>query len=99
MVDALTSSAEGIRARTEAGMEEAVTRIREMQERLLEEAKRGGLSYLDAYEKSLASMLAVTERAAESTQLEWVSTLTSTYAEFVRRMSDAFVRAAREIIK
>ena len=99
MAEALTASAEGIRSRAEASLEDTAARIRELQEKLLATAKRGGLAYLDAYEKNLASMLAVTERAAESTQLDWVSTLTSSYADYMRQMSDAFVKAARDIMR
>jgi Histone H1-like nucleoprotein HC2 len=82
----------------QSGVEDAVVRIRELQGLLLETARRGGTSYLQAYETSLASMLALTESAAESSQLSWAITLANNYAEFVKRVNDAVMKAGRHAL-
>jgi hypothetical protein len=86
-------AASGTAALAQAGVTDAVVRIRELQAQLLEAARRGGASYLQAYEKNLSSMLQLTERAAESTQLSWAVTLANTYADFVKGVNDAVMKA------
>jgi hypothetical protein len=73
-------------------------RIRGLQGRLLESARRGGTSYLDAYEKNLSNMLELTEAAAESTQLSWAVTLANNYADFVKRVNEAVMKAGRQAL-
>jgi hypothetical protein len=85
-------------ASAQAGVEDAVVRIRELQGQLLDSARRGGTHYLQAYEKNLSSMLELTETAAESTQLSWAVTLANNYADFVKRVNDAVMKAGRQAL-
>ena len=85
-------------ASAQAGVEDAVVRIRELQGQLLETARSGGTAYLLAYEKNLSSMLQLTESAAASTQLTWAVTLANNYADFVKRMNDAVLKAGRQAL-
>ena len=73
-------------------------RIRELQGQLLETARNGGAAYLLAYEKNLTSMLELTESAAASTQLTWAVTLANNYADFVKRVNDAVLKAGRQAL-
>jgi cell wall-associated NlpC family hydrolase len=82
----------------QAGVEDAVVRIRELQGLVLEAARRGGTIYLEAYEKNLSSMLELTESAAESTQLSWAVTLANNYADFVKRVNQAVMKAGRQAL-
>jgi hypothetical protein len=93
---AAQSAVLGAAGLAQAGAEETLARIQELQNRLVETARRGGTAYLDAYEKHLASMLSLTERAAGSTQLTWATTLATTYADFVKRVNDAVLKAGRQ---
>jgi outer membrane biosynthesis protein TonB len=92
------AAANAAAASAQAGVDDAVERIRELQGLLLDAARRGGSAYLEAYEKSLSSMLELTEAAAESTQLKWAVTLANNYAEFVKRVNDAFMKAGRQAL-
>jgi hypothetical protein len=85
-------------ATAQAGVEDAVVRVRELQGQLLDAARRGGAAYLQAYEKNLSSMLELTESAAESTQLSWAVTLANNYADFVKRVNDAVLKAGRQAL-
>ena len=78
--------------------EEAATRIRELNERLLESSKAAGTTTLDAYEKALTTLVDFEEKAAGATQLEWVTALAQTHAAFVRDVSAAYTKAARELL-
>jgi hypothetical protein len=76
---------------------EAATRIRDMNERLIESAKVAGLGTLDAYEKVLRSLLDFEQKLAGATQLDWVSALAQTHASIVRDLTVAYSKAAREL--
>ena len=78
--------------------EEAATRIRELNERLIESSKAAGMTTLDAYEKALASLVEFEEKVAGATQLEWVSALAQTHAAFVRDVSAVYTKAARDML-
>jgi hypothetical protein len=79
--------------------DEAVKRIKELSDRLIELSKKNGASWLEAYEKSLTRMLQLQERAAAATQIEWINTLAATNADFMREMSAAYFQTVRDQLK
>jgi hypothetical protein len=81
-----------------AAFEDAVTRIRALNERLIDSSKAAGITSLDAYEKALKSLVDFEQKVAGASQLEWVSALASTYASFVQDVSAAYTKAARELL-
>jgi predicted RNA-binding Zn ribbon-like protein len=82
-----------------AATEQAAQQIRELTERFIESAKTAGNQSLDAYEKSLRSLVEFQEQAAGASQLDWVSSIASAHARFVQDVSAAYVKAAREMLK
>jgi len=80
------------------GVEPTVARIRELNERAIEAARSAGLSSLDAYEKALQSFVAVEERLANATQLDWVKAIVGAQAEFVQNISGTYLNAARDML-
>jgi hypothetical protein len=79
--------------------DEAVRRIKELNDRLIELTKKNGLTWLEAYEKTLSSLLQLQQRAAASTQIEWINALATTNADFMREMSKVYFQTAREQLK
>jgi predicted RNA-binding Zn ribbon-like protein len=94
-----TNLGAGTGADATAATEEAVQRIRELTERFLESAKAAGNQTLDAYEKALQSLVDFQEKAAGATQLDWVSSIAQAHAKFIQEVSNAYVSAAREMLK
>ena len=82
-----------------AAVEESVKRIKEMNERMIESSKSAGRVALDAYEKALQSMLDFQENVAGAGQLDWVSALANTHAQFIQDVSAAYIKATRETLK
>lgn len=78
--------------------EEAATRVRELNERIIESSKSAGLTSLDAYEKALKSLVDFEQKVAGASQLEWVSALAQTHAAFIQDVSTAYTKAAREFL-
>lgn len=81
------------------GTDEVVKRIQEVSDRMLELAKKNGLTWLQAYEKILNTMLQLQQRAATSTQIEWINALATANADFMREMSNVYFQTAREQMK
>jgi hypothetical protein len=79
--------------------DEAARRVKELSDRLIELTKKNGISWLEAYEKTLNRMLQLQEQAARATQIEWINTLATTNADFMREMSAVYFQAAREQLK
>jgi hypothetical protein len=74
-------------------------RAREHNEAMIDLTTMYGTEWLEAYERVLDKMLRLQERAAASTQLEWVNALAATSADFIREMSTAYFQRAREQLK
>ena len=79
--------------------DEAVQRIRDLTERFIESAKQVGNQSLDACEHALRSLVEFQEKAAGATQLDWVQNMASAQAKFIQEMSNAYLSAAREMLK
>jgi len=77
-------------------LEAAAQRVRQLSEKLIETSKKNGLVWLETYEKVLNSMLALEEQAARGTQVDWISTLATTHADFVREVSQAYLNTIRQ---
>jgi hypothetical protein len=79
--------------------DEVVKRIKEVSDRMLELAKKNGMTWLQAYENILNTMLQLQQRAAATTQIEWINALATANADFMREMSNVYFQAAREQLK
>ena len=79
--------------------EATAERIRDYNEKLIQSTKRAGMASVDAYEKTLKSLVDFEEKVGQSSQLEWVSALASTHAQFIKDVSQAYTQAAREVLK
>jgi hypothetical protein len=82
-----------------ASVEETIKRIEEMNQRMIDSSKSAGRVALDAYEKALQSMLDFQEKVAGGSQLDWVSALAATHAQFISDVSAAYIKATRETLK
>jgi predicted RNA-binding Zn ribbon-like protein len=82
-----------------AAADQAAEHIRELTEQFIDAAKKAGNVALDAYEKSLQSLVDLEQQAAGASQLEWVSNIAQAHAKFVQDVSSAYVSAARDMLK
>ena len=79
--------------------EAATERIRELNEKVLEAAKQTGTMSLDAYEQAVNSLLDFSQKAADSTKVEWVSALMTSQASVITEVTNAYTKAARDLLK
>jgi hypothetical protein len=83
----------------DARLDAAAQRVRKLNERIIEAGKEAGETTLTTYEKALKAIAATIERRADSTDIDWISNLATTQAKFLRDVTDAWTKAAREILK
>jgi hypothetical protein len=79
--------------------EAATERIRGLNEKVLEAAKQTGTMSLDAYEQTVNSLLDFSQKAADSTKVEWVSALAKSQASVITEVTNAYTTAARDLLK
>jgi hypothetical protein len=74
-------------------------RVRKLNERIIEESKSAGEATLTAYEKALKAIAASLERGPGKSDVEWVSSLATTQAKWIRDITTAWTAAARGVLK
>jgi hypothetical protein len=80
-------------------MDAAVERVRALGEQVAVQARQNGLAWVEGYEKVLKNLLDLEEKAAKGTGSEWVSTLASSHANFVRETSEIVLGTLRQQLK
>jgi hypothetical protein len=78
---------------------EALERIRELNEQILAAGREWGIGFLGAYEESLRSFADFQERSADRTDIEWVSRLVKAQADFTREIAKLSTAAPRDFLK
>ena len=83
----------------EARVEAVAQRVRKLNERIIDESKSAGEATLSAYEKALKAIAASLERGPGKSDVEWISTLATTQAKWIRDVTTAWTDAARGMLK
>jgi hypothetical protein len=99
-----TSSARATRAKPSASTGEArvdavAQRLRKLNERIIEAGKDAGETTLSSYEKALKAIASTIERGPGSSEIDWISNLATAQAKFIRDVTTAWTKAARERLK
>ena len=72
--------------------------LRELNERVITEAKKAGNVTLDAYESTFRTLADFTEKVGASSPVELVSTVTAAQAKATRELTGAYAKAARALL-
>jgi hypothetical protein len=84
---------------TDRGVEAAATRLRKLNERIIEAGKSAGDTTLSSYESVLKSIAKTLERGPGTSDIDWISTLATQQAKFIRDVTNAWTSAARDVLK
>ena len=79
--------------------EAAAEPIREFNEKFLAATKQTATISLDTYEKAVNSVLDFSQKAADSTKVDWFSALTKSQASVITEVTNAYTKAARDLLK
>jgi hypothetical protein len=83
----------------EARVEAAANRVRKLNEQIIETGKQAGETTLTSYEKFLKSIASSLERGPGKSDVEWISSLATAQAKFIRDVTTSFTKAARKRLK
>ena len=78
--------------------EATANRIRDLNEQVLEVGRNAGVSFLDAYEKSVKTFADYQDKVGDSTRVEWLATVVHAQAKFTREVSEAYTTSARDLL-
>jgi hypothetical protein len=84
---------------TDPRLDAVAQRVRKLNERIIDESKSAGEATLTAYEKALKAIAASLERGPGKSDVEWVSSLATTQAKWIRDVTTAWTAAARGMLK
>jgi hypothetical protein len=79
--------------------EAATGQIRGLNEKVLAAAKQTGTMSLDAYEQTVNSLLDFSQKAADSTNVDWVSAIAKAQVSYITEVTNAYTKAARDLLK
>jgi hypothetical protein len=79
-------------------VQESVDRIRELNERVLENARKAGITYLDAYESMLNTIVGYQEGIANAAPVDWLQRMLEAQANFTRQIGNIYAKSARDML-
>jgi hypothetical protein len=83
----------------DARVDAAAQRVRNLNERIISAGKEAGESTLSSYESALKAIAGAIEKGPGSSEVEWISNLATAQAKFIRDVTTAWTKAARERLK
>jgi hypothetical protein len=84
---------------TDPRLDAVAQRVRKLNERIIEDSKTAGEATLSAYEKALKTIASTLERGPGKSDVEWISSLATTQAKWIRDVTAAWTAAARGVLK
>jgi hypothetical protein len=73
-------------------------RLRKLNERIIDAGKDAGESTLSSYEKALKAIASTIERGPGSSDIDWISNLATAQAKFIRDVTAAWTKTARDML-
>ena len=79
--------------------EQTLKHITDLNEQIVDAAKKAGGASLDAYERTLESIAGYQEQVAKQSDVEWISTVIDAQAKFTRELTKLYVGTGRNLLK
>ena len=73
--------------------------VTELAEQIRDASRVAGRMFLDAYEKTLESIVGYQEQAASQANVDWIAAATRAQARITRQLGEAHVSMGRELLK
>jgi hypothetical protein len=96
---ATTKAATKIAAPFDIDFDANAERIRGLNDKVLTAAKQTGAVSLDTYEQTVNTLLDFSQKAADSTNVDWVSALAKSQASIISELTNTYTKAARDLLK
>jgi hypothetical protein len=79
--------------------EAAFDQIKELNEQIIDAARKAGIQTLEAYEKAVDRAIDLERKLVGATKQEWLTTLIDAHADIAKEMTRAYTTTARSILK
>ena len=79
--------------------QQTVDRIRELNDRIVDNARKAGDTYLDAYESMLNMIVSYQEGLADAAPMDWMQQVIESQAKFTREIGNMYASAARDALR
>ncbi len=73
--------------------------VKELNEQVVEAARKAGNLYLDSYEKTVDRAIDLELKVAGMTQQEWLKTLVEAQADLARDLTSSYTSTVRSLLK
>ena len=97
MTDA--TAATKIAAPFDIDFDASVERVRGLNENMVAAVKPTGAVSLDSYEQTVTTLLDLSQKAADSTKVDWVSALAKSQASIISEVTNTYTSAVRDLLK
>ena len=87
------------KTQAEKDIDQATTRIRDLNEQVLDFGRKAGTGFLEAYEQNLQTFADYQDKVADQTKVDWVANLARAQANFTREITRVYTSTARDLIK
>ena len=87
------------KTQAEKDIDQATTRIRDLNEQVLDFGRKAGTGFLEAYEQNLQTFADYQDKVADQTKVDWIAGLARAQANFTREISRVYTSTARDILK
>jgi hypothetical protein len=85
------------KTQAEKDIDQATTRIRDLNEQVLDFGRKAGTGFLEAYEQNLQTFADYQDKVADQTKVDWVANIAQ--ANFTREITRVYTSTARDLIK
>ena len=82
-----------------AAATQTADRVRQLNEQIIDTARKAGAGYLDMYERALESIAGYQEQLADASGVDWLQRLIEAQANFTREIGNMYASSARELLK
>ena len=80
-------------------IDQATTRIRDLNEQILEFGRNAGSGFLEVYEQNLQTFADYQDKVADQTKVDWIASIARAQANFTREISRVYTSTARDLLK
>lgn len=80
-------------------MDAIANRLRKLNERIIEAGRDAGETTLTTYEKALKTIAAGIEKGPGSSDIDWISSMATAQAKFIRDVTESWAKTARGVLK
>lgn len=98
-VDAVQNAAMKVTDEATKSFEENAERVKAFNSSVVDSSKSGARAIVDSYETAAKNFFEMQRKLAEVNQVEWVKETSKTQIQFAEEVTDAWVKAARDLSK